>query len=196
MKDLIVRYLKTTDKEILLSLQTGKNENILKHLYEIIFPKIRKYIRSNSGSADDAIDIFQDAIVILCKQVKTGKYDTKYDVSGFLFTVSKNLWINKVKKQSRMVSLEKQEETIHQYDFTADIITNEKSRTLKEMIRKLGEKCFELLHLAVYQQLDSDEICKIMGFATINAVKTQKYKCKQKLLELIESDPSYKEVID
>jgi hypothetical protein len=36
----------------------------------------------------------------------------------------------------------------------------------------------------------------MMGFATVNAVKTQKYKCKQKLLELIESNPSYREVID
>jgi len=95
-----------------------------------------------------------------------------------------------------MVSLQKSDESAYIYDYTPDIITSEKSRTLKEMIQKLGEKCFRLLQLAVYQQLDNNEICTIMGFATVNAVKTQKYKCKQKLLELIETNTSYKEVIE
>jgi RNA polymerase sigma factor (sigma-70 family) len=165
-------------------------------LYEEIFPKIRRYICSNKGSVDDAIDIFQDAMVILCKQARTGNYNLNYDVSGFLFTVCKNRWINKVKRDSRMVRLETQGDKAYLYDFTSDIITTEKVKTLKEMIHKLGEKCFKLLQLAVYQQLENPEICTIMGFATVNAVKTQKYKCKQKLLEMIESDPSYREVIE
>jgi RNA polymerase sigma factor (sigma-70 family) len=188
--------LRITENEILVCLQTGKNEKVLEYLYDSIFPKIRKYICSNSGSAEDAIDIFQDAVVILCKHVRTGRYDNRQDLSGFLFTVSKNLWINKVKQSSRMVRLEKHNEATHMYDFTADIITHEKAQTLKQMIRQLGEKCFELLQLAVYQQLDYQEICVRMGFATVNAVKTQKYKCKQKLMELIKSNPSYQEVIE
>lgn len=135
-------------------------------------------------------------MVILCKQVRTGNYNLNFDVSGFLFTVCKNLWINKVKRESRTVSLETQGEKASTYDFTLDIITKEKAKTLKEMIQKLGEKCFKLLQLAVYQQIENHEICAIMGFTTVNAVKTQKYKCKQKLLEMIESDPSYREVIE
>jgi RNA polymerase sigma factor (sigma-70 family) len=169
---------------------------VLEHLYKVIFPKIRKHICSNSGTVEDAIDIFQDAMVILCKQVKAGRYDAQYDISGFLYTISKNLWINKAKKDRRMTRFEKQDDIMQSYDFTADIITREKARTLKEIIAKLGEKCFRLLQLSIYQQYDNNEICTMMGFATVNAVKTQKYKCKQKLLELIASNPSYREVID
>jgi DNA-directed RNA polymerase specialized sigma24 family protein len=135
-------------------------------------------------------------MVILCKQAKSGRFDLKYDLAGFLFTVSKNLWINKVKKESRMVKFENQDDITPAYDFTSDIITNEKARTLKEIIQRLGEKCFRLLQLAVYQQLDNNEICTVMGFSTLNAVKTQKYKCKQKLIGLIESNPTYKEVLE
>jgi len=195
-RHLNLKSLKTNDSEILLCLRTGKNEKVLKHLYKVIFPKIRKYILANSGSADDALDIFQDAIVVLCKQVRAGKFDNRYEVEGFLFTVCRNLWINKAKKESRMIALKDQEIHDTEHDFTHDIITHEKAHTLKEMIRKLGEKCYQLLQLAVYQQTDNSEICTIMGFATVNAVKTQKYKCKQKLLEIIKSDPSYREVIE
>ena len=110
--------------------------------------------------------------------------------------VGKNLWINKVKKESRMINLEMQEAREPDYDYTADIMTRERARTLKEMICRLGEKCYRLLQLSIHQQLDYSEICAEMGFATVDAVKTQKYKCKQKLLELIDSNPHYREVIE
>lgn len=151
---------------------------------------------SNNGTADDALDVFQDAVVVLCNQARTGRYDLKYEIEGFLFTVSKNLWINKVKKEKRMTTLQNHELMTGDSDFTSEIITKEKTATLKEMIRELGEKCYQLLQLAVYQQTDSSAICSIMGFASVNAVKTQKYKCKQKLLEMIRSNPSYREVIE
>ncbi len=95
-----------------------------------------------------------------------------------------------------MVRLETQVEAPGFYDFTADIITPARSKTLKEIMIKLGEKCFKLLQMAVYQQLDNTEICTAMGFATVNAVKTQKYKCKQKLIEMLQSDPTYREVLE
>ncbi len=119
----------------------------------------------------------------------------KHNIEGFLFTVSKNLWINKVKREKRMTGLENINEA-YGYDYSPDIITKEKTRTLKEMIRKLGEKCYQLLQMAIYQQFNNHEICAAMGFSTVNAVKTQKYKCKQKLLELIKSNPTYKEVME
>ena len=151
---------------------------------------------SNSGTSDDAIDIFQDAIVILCKQIKLGRYNTKYDIAGFLYSVSRNLWINKAKKDNRQIELPENYEEKEAYDFTDDIITNQKAKILQKVIRELGKKCFELLQLALYQNLSGEEICKKMGFATVNAVKTQKYKCKQKLMKMIETNPSYQEVLE
>ncbi|MCG8699257.1 MAG: hypothetical protein MI922_14475, partial [Bacteroidales bacterium] len=60
----------------------------------------------------------------------------------------------------------------------------------------LGEKCFELLKMSVFYKASSNEICQEMGFATENSVKTQKYKCKQKLFKILENNYSLKEILE
>lgn len=142
------------------------------------------------------MDIFQDALVCLCRLIKEEKFKEKYEVAGFLYSVSRNLWINKVKKDSRMQHWPDDMEVMENYDFSNDIMTEENARTIRETIKLLGEKCFKLLQYAMHYNKSNNEICELMGFATVNAVKTQKYKCKQKLSSIIESSPAIKEVID
>jgi DNA-directed RNA polymerase specialized sigma24 family protein len=135
-------------------------------------------------------------MVILCKQIQEGKYDSNYQVAGFIYTVARNLWINKAKKEGRKVAFPKNYETGDTSDFSDLIITREKERTLKEITSKLGKKCFELLQSAIFHQATSEEIIKQMGFSTVNALKTQKYKCKQKLMKIIEDNPNYREAVE
>lgn len=165
-------------------------------MYDTIFPKVKRYITQNSGNEDEALDIFQDAIVCLCKHIKQGRYDEKYEISAFLYSVSRNLWINKVKKDSRTTELQESTDISEDYDFSNDIITEQKARTIRQVIKQLGEKCYQLLQYAFYQKRSNNEICEIMGFSTVNAVKTQKYKCKQKLMTLVESNKGFQEVFD
>ncbi len=177
-------------------MKTGKNSEVLNYLYYEIYPKVKAYICSNSGTEDDALDIFQDGLMSLCKQIKMGKFDIKYDLAGFLYVVCRNLWINKAKYDSRMKPLSDYHEEIESHDFSNDIVTDQKERILKSLLSKLGQKCLELLQYSVYYNKSHEEICELMGFATVNSVKTQKYKCKQKLLKLLESHPYYNDAIE
>lgn len=188
--------LKHTDIEIIRCLKEGTNGEALKHLYSEIFPKIKSYILQNSGSEDDALDVFQDAVVTLCKQIHLKKYDEKYELAGFLYSVSRNLWINKVKRDKRITSIPENFDLGEITDFTDGILTKENEKTLKDITEKLGQKCLELLKQSVFYKTSSEEIIKKMGFSTANAVKTQKYKCKQKLLKIIDENPLYKEVVE
>jgi RNA polymerase sigma factor (sigma-70 family) len=175
---------------------TGNNGKILEYLYQEIYPKIRSYIISNSGKADDALDIFQDSLVVLCRQIKAGKYDKQFALGGYLYTICRNLWINKVKKESRMKSLPDNLDVSEDFDFSEWIITHEKENVLREITLKLGEKCYDLLRHAIFHDSSTEEIIEHMGFSTANAVKTQKYKCKQKLYKILEENPKFREVIE
>lgn len=196
IKKLKTIKLNYSDTEIINCLNTGYNGKVLEYLYTDIFPKVKSYILANSGCVDDALDIFQDAVVILCRQIKLGKYNASYQVSGFLYTVARNLWINKAKRDGRIVSLPENFDYGENNDFSEQIITKEKEKTLKELTVKLGLKCYQLLQSAIFHRESSDEIIKKMGFSTVNALKTQKYKCKQKLLKLIEENPKYREAAE
>ena len=168
----------------------------MEYLYLEVFPKVKSYILKNSGSEDDAFDIFQDGIVALCKQIKSGKFDRKHEIAAFLYVVCRNFWTNKVKRDKKVPVLPDNIEVADNYDFTEDIVTDQKKQVLEEIKIKLGKKCFELLQYSMFFKLKPQEIIEKMGFSTVNAVKTQKYKCKQKLTKLIEENKRYREIIE
>ena len=135
-------------------------------------------------------------MVILCRQIQSSKFDTNHDVSGFIYVVCRNLWINKAKIDKRHIPLETNHEKTDNYDFTDDIITDQKQKLLKEIAEKLGDKCFKLLQYSIFHDFKADEIVEKMGFASVNAVKTQKYKCKQKLYAILNENKNYQEVLE
>jgi RNA polymerase sigma factor (sigma-70 family) len=174
------------DKDIIESIRKGENTRILKHLYEKILPKIRRYICKNSGTEDDAFDVFQDGVVIFYRHVMSGNYRDDYDIAGFLYTVCRNLWINKVKHERYLLRMEENYEGKELSDNILDnIISEERASEVRNFLKELGERCRELLQYVFYYQLTTREICDRMGFANEDTLKTKKYKCKQRLLEII-----------
>ncbi|MBN2611467.1 MAG: sigma-70 family RNA polymerase sigma factor [Bacteroidales bacterium] len=176
----------TGDKEILESIRNGENTRILQHLYDSILPKIKKYVCKNSGSEDDAFDVFQDGVMIFYKYVMSGKYNENYDISGFLYTVCKNLWINKARHNSRISRMDREiETTATAGNILDELMKKERETEVRQFLSKLGEKCRELLQLVFYYKLTTSEICSKMGFANEDTLKTKKYKCKQRLLQIM-----------
>jgi DNA-directed RNA polymerase specialized sigma24 family protein len=85
-------------QKIVNQLQNGEHEKAFEQLYHY-FPKIQKYIRLNSGSKDEALDIFQEALIILYKKVKLVSEKEDFKVDGFLINTCKLLWSNELRKK-------------------------------------------------------------------------------------------------
>jgi RNA polymerase sigma factor (sigma-70 family) len=174
-----------TDKEIVELIRQGEEDRALGFLYKKILPKIKYLIKKNSGDDDEAYDIFQDAILIFYKQVKVGKYKEEYEIAGFIYSISRNLWINRVKKKNRSVNFFGETPEIEVPESALDdLITSERETMVMKILGELGERCKELLLYTIYHKFSMKEICEKMGFSTENAAKTRNYKCKQRLIEL------------
>lgn len=182
--------MKFSDSEILDAVQDsdGKYQKVLEYLYHQVLPKVENYVLKNSGNKDDAFDAFQDAMLAFCKYVRLNRFNKDYSVSGFIYSVAKNIWINKARKNKKLLLTEMTELSENESDsqnVLNYIITNERKEELKKMFDMLGEKCRKLLRMSIYQEMSGKEICKKLGFASENGVKTQKYKCKKKLLQIM-----------
>jgi len=182
--------VKFIDSEILRAVHESddKNHKIWVYLYHQVLPKVQNYVLKNSGNNEDAFDVFQDAMVAFCKYVRLNKFDKNYSVSGFIYSVARNIWINKVRKDKKLLLTEMTEimdNRTDSQDILSYLITNERKKEVNKLIGMLGEKCRRLLKMSVYQEMSGKEICIRLGFASENAVKTQKYKCKQKLLQIM-----------
>ncbi len=170
------------------AIKSGQNHVALHQLYKTALPMIVKFISRNNGDEDEAKDIFQDAVVALFTTIKLGKFEEGKDVNGFLFHVSRNLWINRVKKRNRHYDISKAGLSMSEESPLAVVITDEKKRAIEELMDKAGSKCKELLKYVLYDGLPMKEIAVKMGFAAEAVAKTTHYRCKQKLIDLVEND--------
>jgi len=183
-----------TDIEIINAIHAGNERDVLKFMYNTLFPKVKKFIKQNAGDTDAAFDIFQDSILVFYKYVKMNRYDLNYEIGAFIYTVSRNLWLNRLRKENREVSLPGYSDfTDISGNIIEQMIDTEREMMVSGLLVRLGKRCEELLRYSVYYKFKNSEIAEKMGFSTENAVKTRKYKCMQKLIALIESRPLLKQ---
>src|SRR5689334_16140921 len=129
-----------TDALIIEHLKNSRYSRVVEGLYGA-FPPIRKFIRNNSGSAEDAKDIFQDALVILYGKVRAGNYEIKAPLKTYLFAVAKNCWFQELRRRNKLPATELNNEIEVEFQDNNDEGRLSQATTAFKM---LGEKCREL----------------------------------------------------
>lgn len=179
-------------------IREGKDREVITWFYKTIFPKVKRYIVSHGGIADDASDVFQDAILYMYNKIMQYEYDeAKYMAGGFLFRLSINRWLNKLKKDKRNMSIDNVDDSflgsIQQEEERKVKNVNDHGHILKKVFATLGEKCLELLEHTIYYDMYMEDIAARLGFSSVGAAKMQLKRCKEKLNQEIENDPALKE---
>lgn len=189
--------MRIKDKEVIAAIKEGRDDKVLNEIYQNILPKVTSFIRNNNGSEDEAFDVFQDAVMAFYKMVVTGKFDEKYEISGFIYTVSRNLWVNRVKKLNKQISVNTEgSKELEDVNFLESVYDEEKRSLVRILFNQLELKCKEILTYTIYQSMTMEDVCGRMGFASENAAKTSNYRCKKKLMELVKNSSLYKELED
>jgi RNA polymerase sigma factor (sigma-70 family) len=178
--------IKYTSDESLIQGILCSDERALTYLYKEYAEMVNHLILSNSGSKDDADDIFQDTIIILYEKIKSGAFVLRSSLKAYIYSVSRNLWLYKLRQMSRDSKLNESFMIIPDDNINADSFyeENEKQNKITEYIRLLGESCKKILLLFYYEKLSTKEIAIKMNLAGSDYVKTQKYRCLQKLKSL------------
>lgn len=186
-----------SDQEILKAIRNGQDKKAIEFLYATILPKVKKHVCANSGSLDDAYDVFQDAVMAFYRLVISERFDdSKYSVQGFMFTLCKNLWINLVKKRASTLSREQNVElNNHNPTVLENLISVEKKTALDNLFNSLGDKCTKILNLFYYQRLSIKEIAEKLGDMSEDAVKVKSHRCKKLLTDKIKGNESLIELL-
>jgi RNA polymerase sigma factor (sigma-70 family) len=184
--------LNYTDSEILAAIRDGNDKNAIKSLYDSVLPNVEYFVCSNSGSHEDAFDVFQDALIVFYKQVASGNFDVaKYKIHGFVYTISKNLWINVAKKKGRAIKWEReQNKHEHESSFLEKVVDDERTMTLEKLFNSMDPKCVQLLTMSIYNKLSMREIAEKLGAVSEDTVKVQCHRCRKKLSELVKQNSS------
>lgn len=167
------------------------NENLdpmVRHLYRTNFDSIANYIRSNSGNDEDAEDLFQEAIVVFINIVRKGNFRGDSSIKTFLYSIARNLWRNELKRQNRAVIRETnyyEQSEKEERDIQLSIGETELKDQLMQLLERLGENCKKILLLFYYQNLPMKEIFQHMGYETEQVARNMKYRCMNKLKDIL-----------
>ncbi|OQP54434.1 RNA polymerase sigma factor [Niastella populi] len=166
------------DQKIIELIRSNKNDQALLALYKN-FPAVKKMIRLNSGNAADAEDIFQEALIILCRKIKETGFVLNAQLSTYLFSVCRFLWKDELKKRKhRLVNdFEAGIDQLEELQLKDQVAEEERIKLAERVIGDLGDRCREVLLLFYNSGLKLKDIATKMGYSSENTAKNQKYKC-------------------
>ena len=171
----LIQQLKSNDRDLFIN------------LYEYEFPKIYWHIRNNSGSFEQAKDVFQDSLVIVMEKIIQNNFDLTCSFGTYLFSVAKNLWFTQLKRQKSEVisSLANLSEFENEIQIINSDDMPEDYHEIAPAISKLGKGCQKLLNLYYYEQKDWETIASELGYTSAANARNQKYKCLEKIRKMV-----------
>ena len=174
-----------TDSEIVFGI-LNNSESAIKRLYVAYFPMVLQLIINNNGTADDAKDIYQEAIIVLYNKIKKGEFELHSKLKTFLYSVCRRLWLKRLSQMNRYGG---DLQDFQEYSPVDDEIEDQAERNvqfskMQSALGMLGEPCKTIIEDFYIHNRSMQEICESFGYTNADNAKTQKYKCLQRLKKL------------
>jgi RNA polymerase sigma factor (sigma-70 family) len=180
------------DQRYLDGLLNDDNQ-IVEEIYRLFSPGIGRWITQNSGSEDDAADIFQESLIDIYNQAKFKGLKLTCPFQPFLLLVCKRKWLNEIKKRgSRQVTKSSDDLSEYGEDVFATAervgVEEERARIFLQQFERLGEKCREILRLSLSAQRQ-EKIAEMLG-VTYGYLRKKKSECMATLMSYVQAATS------
>ena len=179
-----------TEKDLLKGLAKNDKRSV-EILYKEHYNMVQSLVINNNGTADDARDIFQEAMIVLYENAKSDHFELNCLIKTYLYSVARRLWLKRLsyaKKwagelkddQEVTVPVEEEIEAQEQHDnhFTL----------MEKALSGLGEPCKSLLEAYYMRKKSMTVIADKFGYTNADNAKNQKYKCLMRLKKIFFSE--------
>lgn len=163
------------------------DQQTLQLLYVTNYPKIKNYILDNSGSDDDAKDIYQEAFIAVWRNIQLNKIEiTGTDkLNGYIFRVAQFKWLDQLRRTKNYKFATLPEADIADYHLSErDPDEDEFIEKVKMNYAKMEEPCKTVLHRFYFLKQSMSEIAATFRWTDATA-KNNKYRCLQRLRQLV-----------
>ena len=170
------------DHQIIEFFKAGNYSKASEKLYAY-FPVIKKLVLKNSGSKQDAEDIYQEALIILINKTQNPNFKLTSSLNTYVYSICRWLWNDELKKKNKKIKVEiKGNETFLEEEIKLSIDEHDQ-KLAEKAFDQLGEKCKDLLRLFYFKKMNLRDIAVKLNFATEKVAKNQKYRCMEKAKE-------------
>jgi RNA polymerase sigma factor (sigma-70 family) len=166
-------------------------DRVLRYLYTNLYGKVESFVTVNNGSKAEAKDVFQEGVIALYQNLESGRYqlESTTKLTSYLFQICKFKWYSQLRsahKKRTIGSVDNLQPGIYDVSFEKDTHEWEEIKYVRDAIDKLGDACKDLLLAFYFEEKSMKEIAQRLGQQT-NSVKNAKYRCMQKLKEILKT---------
>ncbi len=166
--------------------------NVYEFVYRKYFSDVKFFVIKNSGTDEDAQDVFQEALILIYTRLKDEHLDLSCAFNTYLYSVCRFLWLRHLEQQHMKteglsdnhafveLEAEVEEQFVEQLQF----------RLYQKHFQSLNKVCQEILRLFL-KKVPLKEIANQFNY-TDSYLKKMKYECKEGLIKRIQNDPDYK----
>lgn len=162
---------------------------VIDEIYRRFSGKVQSFIIRNSGTVDDAADIFQETLIDLYQQARYKNLKLTCPFEPFLLLLCKRKWLNALKKRSVLPVTNPGDDLLHNVgqDVMADAELVEKRKAETEIyleaLEEIGERCKEMIQASLKGDRQ-DEIAKSLG-VSYGYFRKKKSECMASLIQII-----------
>ncbi len=172
------------------------DSDTLEYIYKKFYPSIRNFVILNSGTEEDAKDIFQESVIAVYRRIKKEEsFTISCSFKTYLYSICKNLWLkelgNRKIEQEKIKNTEEFESTDCEIEEPVSTKQEDRFKLYQNHYLSLSEDCQQVLRLFM-DKVPLKEIAQIMGYASGKYAKKRKYQCKEILVKRIQNDPNFK----
>jgi RNA polymerase sigma factor (sigma-70 family) len=152
------------------------------------WPEVKRFLKSKGCKVADAEDIFQEALLIYTRKKNASDFELTTAPFNYVMNTCKFLWYNQSRSENKHRYTELHENiSIEEEDW---ILKEMKLSQIETALSQIGEKCQQILQLLYGHGLQMSEIAAKIGLKSANVVKVQKFRCIQKVKDIVLKSPS------
>jgi RNA polymerase sigma factor (sigma-70 family) len=168
-----------------------RDTRVLKYIYKHNYTAIHHLVLTNSGTEEDAKDIFQESLMVAFKNIRKKKnFKLESTFQTYIYSIARLLWLKNLRNKNLETNLKEKHPFIEFEDpkpFNEDDIRN---AIYQRAFSELPPDCQEILQMS-YTGASQKEIAQKLGFKSDNYISKRKYYCKEYLVSRIKEDPEF-----
>ena len=173
------------EKELLKGLALG-DKKAIESIYKDNFNMVQSLVINNNGSAQEAKDIFQEAMIVLLEKSRLANFELNCQIKTYVYSVCRRIWLKRLQQFNRysgelesMVGSVPVEDDVEEYEKR-----DQEFLMMEKAIASLGEPCKGLIEAFYIQKRNMQDIASQFGYTNADNAKNQKYKCLMRLKKL------------
>lgn len=177
------RRLYNTDEQLLQGFKENDDRawsTLLnnKDLRKMIFSLVIK----NSGNEEDAIDVLQDALIVLYEKVQLGTFELTSKLTVYIYAVARFIWYKELRRRGKLIIIGDDYKEIPEIDDEYTDELPENIEILREALKKISEQCRNLIMSFYGGEKLKDIMDRLDGYyKTYDSIRIAISKCRIKL---------------